>query len=374
MRGRIVFNGNGGSEMIERVAPWVLGSAGGRPPRVLIVTAAWGAGEYDEGPIKAALYGVGVPRTLGDAGAPAVENLCAWHVWQAFLNRRQEVARVHADIHAARETLREWYLKRTRFDADMVRTAARLARVSAGSFRLGGLSLRESVRPDAVRTGAQLLAQSFGREILSSIDTLVQNDERMLEALTQAEQQLLARTGLRFDPEWQANRAELSRRILAADVILLFGGNPMSLLEPLRFYDLQPALLETLRRGATFVASSAGALVLCERMVVFNDKSPDPQRRQFQLLDRGLGLVGGLQVLPHCMDRIHTDDPDNLAYLSRRFGDRLCVGLNRESYLLVDLRAHTAVSVGQGDGVYVFGVDGVKKRYDHGDALALDGD
>lgn len=372
MRGRILFNGNGGSEMIERVAPWVRGAAGGRAPRVLIVTAAWGPGEYNEGPVKQALSDIGVPATLED-GTPAVENLCAWHVWQAFLARRGAVAEIHAEIDAARETLRSWYLERTCFDADMVRTAARLARKNAGSFRVGGLSLRESVRPDAVRTGAQMLAQSFGREILASIDTLVQNDERMLEALTQAEQQLLARTGLRHDPEWQSEREELSRRILAADVILLFGGNPMSLLEPLRFYDLQPALLETLRRGATFVASSAGALVLCERMIIFDDGSPDPLRRHFQLLDRGLGLVGGLQLLPHCMDRIHTDDPDNLAYLSRRFGDRLCVGLNRESYLLVDLGAHTAVSVGEADSVYVFGADGVKKRYDRGEALLLDG-
>ncbi|MES2645138.1 MAG: Type 1 glutamine amidotransferase-like domain-containing protein [Myxococcota bacterium] len=373
MRGRIVFNGNGGSEMIERVAPWVLGSAGGRAPRVLVVTAAWGPGEYDEGPIKEALYQVGVRHTLDDGETQAVENLCAWHVWQAFLARREEVAAVHAEIDAARETLRAWYLERTGFDADMVRTAVGLARTNAGTFKLGGLSLRESVRPDAVRTGPQMLAQAFGREILASIDTLVQNDERMLEALTQAEQQLLARTGLRHDAEWQAERESLSQRILAADVILLFGGNPMSLLEPLRFYDLQPALLETLRRGATFVASSAGALVLCERMIVFDDGSDDPQRRHFQLLDRGLGLVGGLQVLPHCMDRIHTDDPDNLAYLSRRFGDRLCVGLNRESYLHVDLAAHTATSVGEHDGVYVFGVDGVKRRYGVGEGLVLDG-
>lgn len=368
-----MFNGNGGSEMIERVAPWVLDAAGGRPPRVLIVTAAWGSGEYDEGPIKEALYGVGVRRTIGDGDAPAVENLCAWHVWQAFLKRREDVAAVHAEIDVARETLRDWYLERTCFDADMVRTAVGLARASAGGFRLGGLSHRESVLPDAVRSGAQMLAQSFGREILASIDTLVQNDERMLEALTQAEQQLLARTGLRHDAEWQAEREALTQRILAADVVLFFGGSPMSLLEPLRFYDLQPALLETLRRGATIVASSAGALVLCERMVVFDDKSSDPLRRHFQLLDRGLGLVGGLQILPHCMDRIHTDDPDNLAYLSRRFGDRLCVGLNRESYLMVDLRAHTAVSVGERDAVYVFSTDGIKKRYDHGEALALDG-
>lgn len=368
MRGRILFNGNGGNELIERAAPYLRGPA---PPNVLLVTAAWGPNEFDEGHVKQALYDVGVPPDVHDGFDRRVVNLCAWHVWQSFLAERPDVAHVHTDVDAARALVRAWYLERTRFDAEMVREAIRLSRAHSPAFRLGGLSRQEPMRPDAVRSGPELVALALGRELLASLDTLVQNDERMLDALTQAELQLLARTGLRLDPAWQAARSRLEARILAADVVFLMGGSPTSLLEPLRFFDLQPALLETLRRGATFVASSAGALVLCERMIVFDDRSPDPLRRHFQLLDRGLGLVGGLQVLPHCMDRIHTDDPDNLAYLARRFGDRVCVGLNRESYLLVELGERRATSVGEHDGVYVFAADGVKRRYDRGEQLAL---
>lgn len=363
MNGRILFNGNGGTELLERAAPWLRGSAHGRQPVVVLVTAAWGAGEYGEGPIRQTL------RALGLDGP--VENLCAWHVWRAFLERRPDVARVHADVESAREQIRAFYVQRTNFEAELVREGVRLARARFPGFSLGTLHGREPVRPDAVRTGAELLAEALGRELVASIEALVQNDERMLSALTGAEAQLLARTGLRLDPGWKAERERLEARILAADALIFFGGSPTKLLEPLRFFDLGPALLETLRRGATVVATSAGALVLCERMIVFDDRNPDPIHRHFQLLDRGLGLVAGLQILPHCMDRIHTDDPDNLAYLARRFGDRLCVGLNEESYLLVELAAQRAVSAGRLDGAYVFGRDGVKTRYGHGERIPL---
>jgi cyanophycinase-like exopeptidase len=365
MYGRILFNGNGGSELIERAAPVILGAAGGRPPKVLLVTAAWGPGEFGASGLKDALWEAGLPREQ------PVENLCAWHTWMGFLERRPDVARLHAEIAAARQEVRDWYIERTRFDADMVKAGANLARRHDPSFRVGALDPRSPVGAAQLQPTADFLVEAIGTEIRASLATLVENDERMLVALTAAEEQLLARAGLRYDGHWQAERNRLEARILSADAILLLGGSPTKLLDALRFFDLQPALLETLRRGATLVATSAGALVLCQRMIVFDDGNPDPRQRHFQLLDRGLGLVGGLQVLPHCMDRIHTDDPDNLAYLARRFGDRHCVGLNRESYLLVEPGAGRATSVGEHDGVYVFGEDGRKLRYHRGEALPV---
>jgi cyanophycinase-like exopeptidase len=371
MRGRIIFNGNGGSELIERVGPFVRGSAGGRPPQVLIVTAAWGRGEYDEEPIRRALYASGVRPDVVDGFDRSVRNLCAWHVWQAFLERRPDVAAVHAEIEQVREEIRAYYLDRTTFEADFLRRGARMARQRFPGFELGRLDGLDPLRPDGTHAAAAWLASAIGRELVASITALRENDDRMTAALTEAEEQLLARTGLRHDPQWQAERARLEERILEADAVLLFGGSPLQLLGALRFFDLRPAFLETLRRGATLVGTSAGALVLCERIIVFDDRNPDPRARHFQLLDRGLGLVGGMQVFPHCDDRIHTDDPDNLAYLARRFGDRLCAGLNRESYLLVELGASRATAIGRHDGVYVFRADGIKRRYDAGERIAL---
>lgn len=363
MRGRILFNGNAGSELIERAAPFIRGSAGGKPPKVLLVTAAWGAGEYGEGPVKAALNAQGI-------GDPIL-NLCGWHAWADFLARRPDVKAVWDEIEEVFEAIRGYYLEKTAFHADLIRRGAKEVRGRVPSFSLGGVHQRDPIRPEAVLSGRELIEHALSRELVASIDALVENDERMLLALRDAEDQLHARTGLRLDPEWRAVRARLEERILGADAILLFGGSPNKLLAPFRLFDLQPALLETLRRGATLVASSAGALVLCERMIVYDNYHGDPKARDFRLLDRGLGLVGGLQILPHCMDRIQTDDPDNLAYLARRFSSRICAGLNEESYLLVELAGPTLTSVGSNDGVYVFGPEGRKLRYHQGERIPL---
>lgn len=369
MRGRVLFNGNIGGALLDRAAPWVRGSAGGRTPRVLLLTAAWGPNEYDEGQVKAGLEAIGIPREVG--GVENIQNSSVWHTWADFLGNRPDVAEVWSEIRAVGDEVRGFYLEKTKFHADLIRRGVRTAREKVPGFALGAVHERDPIHPEAVLRGPALLERALGRELIRSIEALVDNDARMMEALTEAEEQLLARTGLRLDPQWRATRAMLEERILAADTLFLFGGSPTKLLEPLRFFDLRPALLETLRRGATLVATSAGALVLCERMIVYDDYAGDPNQRDFRLLDRGLGLVGGLQILPHCMDRIQTDDADNLAYLARRFSARVCAGLNEESFLLVEMEGGTATSVGEHDGVYVFGANGVKTRYDRGERIDL---
>lgn len=371
MRGSLLINGNLGGALIERTAPFVLGSGRGRAPNVLLVTAAWGAGEFGEGGVRTALNEAGVPSRIVDGHDHQIVNLCAWHSLRDFLARRPDVARVWHEVEEAEEALRAFYLEKTTFHADLVRRGIGVAASRVSGFELGRIHARDPLRPEAIHTARELLQYALGREIDASIQALVDNDQRMLEALTQADQQILARTGIQLDPEWRALRQRMEERILRADAIYLFGGSPDQLLAPFRFFDLRPAVLETLRRGALVIGSSAGTLALCERMIVYDQRNADPSRRDFRLLDRGLGIVGGLQALPHCMDRIHTDDPNNLAFLARRFSAHACVGLNEESFLHIDLAGPTATSVGSHDGVYVFGQDGVKVRYDRGERIPL---
>jgi peptidase E len=366
MRGRVLFNGNMGSPgtFLRRVRSLMLGSARGRTPKVLVVTAAWGQGERNDGAIREA---------LDEIGLQDVTNLGAWHAWRDYLQARPQVASVDRELREVEEATRQFYVEKTSFHAERIRRAVRFAQSHLDDFRLGALPLsdRDPLRDEASLSGRELLARAVTRELVHDLEDLVQNDARMLQALDDAERMLPARTGLRFDPLWQREQKILADRVLEADALLLLGGDPGELLAPLRFFDLRPALAETLRRGATFFSISAGSLVLCERMVIYDDFSSDPSRREFRLFDRGLGLVGGLQVLPHCMDRIHTDDPDNLAYLARRFSTHVCVGLNEESFLLVEPGEARARSVGEKDGVYVFGPDGLKWRYHQGELIPL---
>jgi hypothetical protein len=372
--GRLLFNGNIGSPraLAERVAPFLRARDGGSP-RILLVTAAWGAGEYGESAARDAFNAVGVPSAWRGGFDHAIYNLCSWHVWQDYLARHPRVGAIDAELRAVQDATRRFYVEKTSFHAERIRQAAQYAREKLGQFRIGDLPLtvRDSIRPESTLAGRDLLRRALTRELSHDLADLVQNDRRMMQALEEEEAVLAARTGLRVDGDWLYQQRLLVERILRADVICLFGGDPAALLASLRFFDLQPALVEALRRGATFVSISAGTLVLCERIIIYDNFSPDPARREFRLHDKGLGLIGGLQVLPHCMDRIHTDDPDNLAYLARRFSSHLCVGLNEESFLLAEPAVPRATSVGEHDGVYVFGADGVKWRYHAGEQIPL---
>ena len=362
MRGRILFNGNAGDELIAVIAPELKGRDGGAP-KVLLITAAWEQREGDDAGQRTQLQRAGLTAPAG--------NLGAWSAWREFLDRRPDLSAAHAELAQVGEELRHFYLQRTGFHAELIRKGVATARDRVKGFSLGRVHDRDPVQPQAALPAAELLQRALGRELVHSIEALVQNDARMLRSLEEADDQLHTRTGLRMDAGWREARATLEQKILSADALVFFGGNPTALLEPLRFFDLRPALVESLRRGATLVATSAGALVMCERMIVYDNFAGDPLHRDFWLMDRGLGLVNGLQILPHCMDRIQTDDADNLAYLARRFGTRICAGLNAGSYLLVEMAGPSAVSIGEQDGVYVFGADGIKSCFRKGEAIPL---
>lgn len=375
MTGQILFNGNIASPdaFVDRIAPFVKRSNPKQSPNVLLVTAAWRDGEYGETAFRDALNAHGIRSQWQDGFDRAIPNLCAWHAWQEVLAARPQVAAVAKELEDVAEAVRHFYVAKTSFHAKRVREAVAFAREKLGDFHLGALPLaeRDGLQPEPTLAGKALLARALTRELTHDLADLVRNDARMLDALTELADALPARTGLRFDPLWQHWHATLTARILAADTLILPGGDPDALLAALRFFDLGPALRETLRRGALFCTVSAGSLVLCERMIIYDDFARDPKKREFRLHDRGLGLVGGVQILPHCMDRIHTDDPDNLAYLARRFSSHVCVGLNQESFLLVEPGASKATAVGLHDAVYVFGPDGAKQRFVPGQVLDL---
>lgn len=83
-----------------------------------------------------------------------------------------------------------------------------------------------------------------------------------------------------------ANDEELTSAVDSADIIYLTGGNPAHLLEVLRGSLLLRRMLDAVERGAILAGSSAGAMVMGERM-------------RFRQWSDALGVVPGLAVLPH---------------------------------------------------------------------------
>jgi hypothetical protein len=367
--GRILLNGNAESiERFVRLADQGLGESRHRDPivrardHIVVCTGAWGPGELNDAPIH---------RRLAEAGRGSggrfTTNLALWTSMQRFLDARHVVKQLY-DEH---ETV--WWELFKAYSAENGATVANLrAAWDRARERFPDATMRELLtmgdrRPPGPRTrpASVFLRVGYGRSVQRAVNALQDADSRHAATLRGLWTHFHVAAGLEFDPLWQQLRSELVEKLLTASVLLLPGGSPSRLLTGFRFFQLEGVLAEALRRGTSFFGTSAGAMVLGRRMVIFNDRAVP--RQEFQLLDNGVRLVEGLQIFPHVTDRVQTEDPANLAYLAARFQNRRCVGLNQGSVLelLPEGGRWKGRSIGEED-VVLFGPSGEKVRYPPG--------
>jgi peptidase E len=370
--GAILLNGNAETEahLVRAAAPILLSSRHRDPEvaasrRVVLVTAGWADAEYEEAHVKRAINEIGLPSRHEDGHDVTLVNLSLLHDLRDLTRAAPHLAEAWLELRRVVETARTFYLDHNAHTIQLFRRTLGEAKKDDPALTVPRLAGGEGHHG----AGRRLLRHALSRELRHAFEALEANDDHLVDLLREVEQRAFDAAGLAYDPAWREARERLERRILSASTLLFFGGRLDLLLDALRFFRLRDALSEALRRGAQIVAMSAGAMVLCERVIIYDDHAAT--RRDFQLYDRGLGLVQDVQLFPHCMERIQTDDPDNLAYLARRFRHHVCVGLNQRSYLLFELDARRATSVGEEDGVYVFDPEGRKVCYRKGETIPV---
>lgn len=369
MRGTILFNGNAETidDLVRAAAPMLLSSRHEDPEvassrRVLLVTAAWGEREHDEAAVKRSLNAIGLRSRWEHGFDRSLVNLSLHHEVAGLGEASPRALAAWLEGRRVAELARSFYLEHNAHLIQLVRRT-----LAAGKREDPTLTVASLAAEQGHHGG--LLRYALSRELQQALDTLEANDDHLVTLLDDVEQRAFDGEGLTYDEAWRAARDRLEQRILAANTIMLFGGRLDRLLDGLRLFRLRDALAEALRRGTQVIAMSAGAMVLCERVIIYDDFAAT--RRDFQLFDRGLALVRDIQLFPHCTERIQTDDPDNLAYLARRFRHHACVGLNQRSFLLVEPGARRATSVGGEDSVVVFDPAGRKLSYHRGESIAV---
>ncbi len=369
MRGAILFNGNAETvdDLVQAAAPLLLSSRHEDPDvarsrNVLLVTAAWGEREHDEAHVKRALNSIGLGSRFEGGFDRRLVNLSLLHEVQDMARTAPRLAEAWVEERRVAEMARSFYLEHNAHLIQLFRRTLAVGKREDPTLTVARLAADQG-------HGSRLLRYALSRELRQALDTLEANDDHLVDLLDQIEQRAFDAAGLAYDPAWRAAQGRLEQRILSANSIILFGGHLDLLLDALRFFRLRDALSEALRRGVQIVAMSAGAMVLCERVIIYDDLAT--RRRDFQLYDRGLALVRDIQLFPHCMERIQTDDADNLAYLARRFRHHACVGLNQRSFLQFELEPRRAISYGGGDCVFVFDPDGRKISYHRGEQIQV---
>lgn len=124
--------------------------------------------------------------------------------------------------------------------------------------------------------------------------------------------------------------AALEEALSSCETVLITGGNVVVLMNRLRLFGLQRSL-----RHKNIVGWSAGAMILCDRIVLFHDRLPQG-RRDAELLSPGLGLLSRVVLLPNAKGRLRVGDSLRVSLFDRRFSPSLCMTLDSGAFLLFE--------------------------------------
>lgn len=286
-----------GPERPDPILPAVLDRLEVRGP-VALVSAGWRYDEDRDEPLRAA-----IGRT--------VHNL---RIYDAFSDIEREAPEL-ASAHARKQSM---------LKAEKVKYRVLVA--------------------NAVASLRQLWEDRDGPFFAEALAHLRAADERFLATADALHATFVAEMRPDRHPMVRAVRARTADVLAGCHVVLIAGGHVGVLRNRLTFFGLGDLLGDT-----TVVAWSAGAMALTDRVVLFHDHAEHGVGGA-ELLDRGLGLVPGVVLLPHARQRLALEDPLAVGILARRFGPAL--GLQNGAHLVGGEnvgRAGTAFWL-QGDG------------------------
>jgi hypothetical protein len=272
--------------------------------------------------------------------------------WQ---EREAELGALEAHLELEVEDLRLYARTEALFAADPPLADAYRARQAA----LRELQDLYRIRLDHAKAAARevwRLRQDTAlsrRALQSAIEALRTLDSEHLEDIGRLHDEFAERLHPLERPAMREQIAQIRARVASAGCVLLAGGHVAVLLNRLRLFDAASWL-----RDRPLAAWSAGAMVLCERVVLFHDHPPQGAGNA-EVFEAGLALVRGLLPLPHARTRLALADSQRVALLARRFAPTPCVTLDHGDWVRVDGPAYTSNG-------------GPRRLGDSGGLLALD--
>jgi hypothetical protein len=271
---------------IVRAAVDLLAPAATRPGPLAVVTAGWEEREAED-------------QELRDHVQRPVVNLGLW----------ARVERIFEHDHELFAAMRQRH--------DTLRAVQDLYRL-----RLAGLmdAARELLR----RAGDEALLAPERHEAVQMVQHL---DGQHVHRVAVIHREFEARWRPHERAAVQREKRELQRLLGEASCLLVAGGHIAVLLHRLRLFDLLG-----LWGDRPVVAWSAGAMALCERIVLFHDAPPQGSAWA-EVMEAGFGLVPDVIVFPHARKRLHAHEPRNVQLLARRFAPDLAVLLDDGSRL-----------------------------------------
>ncbi len=141
-----------------------------------------------------------------------------------------------------------------------------------------------------------------------------------------------------FEKKWKPterkevarHRRELGKLIEPCAAIVVAGGHVASLLYRLKLFDVA-----SLTGNRPWVAASAGAMALTERIYLFHDFAPHGTGIA-EVLDAGLGLAKDLVVLPDPRRRLKMEDRAGIIRFVQRVAPARCIAMDEGHRVTVE--------------------------------------
>ncbi|MCA1713379.1 MAG: Type 1 glutamine amidotransferase-like domain-containing protein [Actinobacteria bacterium] len=181
----------------------------------------------------------------------------------------------------------------------------------------------------AKRAGGRVVVTALAGAVGSDYDTATANGVRHFRAV--GGRDVVGAPDVRIDPEGAAEAVRSAR------LLVLPGGSPSRLLEALTSTSIGDLVGDLLADGGLVMGASAGAMVLCPWTVL-----PDRRTAGTVAVERGLGLVPDVLVLPHWSGGSSRGDWLRAIDAAVPNGAQV-LGIPEESGVLVDDEVLTAV-------------------------------
>ena len=190
--------------------------------------------------------------------------------------------------------------------------------------------------PDCRRMDADLLARADGPVVVTALAGTPGRDYRTASENGVRHFRALGAADVVAAPDAREDRGAALAVLRRARLLVLPGGSPTRLLEALRSTGVDDVVTALLADGGVVSGSSAGAMVLGGWTVL-----PDRHRAAGPVVERGLGVVEDVLVLPHWSGRGRADW---LAAVDAAVPDDVEVlGIPEQSGVLVEGATLTAV-------------------------------
>lgn len=393
MKGSVIFNGNMPSEaaLIETFKDRILNSnheleAVRDSKKVLLITAAWQKREFTENHIKKALYKIGHKPNLVNGFDQNIQNLCLYHDFNQFKAKEPQFYKYYHRKQQVIQHVKLFYRQKNSGLISILRKQLEQLKDIFPNITLHQIlsyATHKNTQNLHDLNQLELLFHYACKDIQNSMETLRENDKEMLRVCKEIDDHFFINSKVAENNVYIQLKNQLEQRILSSNSIFIFGGNIAVLFNRLNFFKLRDTFQKALKNGTNFYTVSAGSMSLCDYIIVTNEESEwtgNPHTMlDLELFDQGFGLVKKILFFPHVKDYFQIDNHDTVTYMVNRFKDKICLGLDQGSFLLMETYEENGqelerfTSVGHDEGLYILNKNGKVTIKKYGEELELEG-